>query len=170
MRRDVNALGNAPDPIRKAVGLPLGTEGEFYVNDANESILDHNQQSVTQPGLWCQWEPTDDGCGIQWDEGEKFYCYVEWLEYIVENFLKPWGYKLNGLVEWDGEGHGDVGVIRVVDNVVTEHERKFKEDFVTKESDNMKHTHFFHAEIMTKENKTNDKFDCKKIDRSNYIK
>lgn len=57
--------------------------------------------------------------GIAWNGHEKFYDYVEWLEYLVENFLKPWGYKLNGTVTWQGEDSGDFGKIIVKENVVS---------------------------------------------------
>ena len=32
-------------------------------------------KTTTYPGIWCQWVPTDDGKGIEWDGGEKFYNY-----------------------------------------------------------------------------------------------
>ena len=74
---------------------------------------------TTQPSLWCQWIPTEDNMGIEWDGGEKFYCYDEWLTYIIDNFLKPWGITLSGEVEYQGEDNDDRGKIIVVDNVVT---------------------------------------------------
>jgi hypothetical protein len=43
---------------------------------------------------------------------------LEWLQYIVENFLELWGYTLNGAVEWEGEESGDTGRIVVLDNVI----------------------------------------------------
>ena len=51
--------------------------------------------------------------------GEKFYDYVGWIEYLIANFLKPWGYVLNGEVEWHGEDGDDRGMIVVKDNVVS---------------------------------------------------
>lgn len=116
---------------RMARKLPkkYGVEGEFYVDgggmcgqDHEPSIIDYNHPPSTQPGLWCQWVPTDDGMGIEWDGGEKFYNYVEWLQYIVSNFLEPKGYILNGSVEWQGEDRGDVGIIEVRDNIITAHD------------------------------------------------
>ena len=53
-----------------------------------------------------------------WDGSEKFNKYVEWLEYLIEHFLGPWGYRLNGKVTWAGEDESDVGTIVIVDNVV----------------------------------------------------
>lgn len=111
--RDVTKL--PPDPVREAVGLPVGVEGEFFVGgdgaygqDNDESVLDYNTAPAEQPGLWCQWTPSKDGTAIVWDEGEKFYCYVEWLEYLIVNMLIPWGHVINGNVTYQGESAGIV--------------------------------------------------------------
>jgi hypothetical protein len=110
------------------LGLPIGHKGEFYCGegfagqDKDDSIVDYNTPPSSQPGLWCQWVPNIDGTKIEWDKGTKFYHYTEWLKYLISNFLTPWGYKVNGMVEWRGESMGDIGVIEVVDNVVTVHE------------------------------------------------
>jgi hypothetical protein len=126
MKRNPKELQFINDPIRERVGLPFGVEGEYFVGgggfagqDHDDSILEYNSPPSTQPGLWCQWIPTDDLRGIQWDENEKFYDYVEWLQYIVKNFLIPWGYTLNGEVEWSGEEREDIGKIVVVNNDIT---------------------------------------------------
>ena len=68
---------------------------------------------------WCKWVPTEDGCAIEWNGAEKFYDYVEWLEYLIEHFLGPWGYLLNGTVSWQGEDGDDRGRLHVTDNTVT---------------------------------------------------
>jgi hypothetical protein len=95
-----------------------GVEGEFYVDGEGDygqtkdaSVIDYNTPPSTQPGLWLQWIPSDDGETIQWDGGEKFYNYVEWLEYLIEMILSPRGYVLNGEVEWQGEETDDRGKI-----------------------------------------------------------
>jgi hypothetical protein len=126
MKRDSEKAAKLPDPEREAVGLPVSHEGAYFVGgygymgqDGDGSVLDHNAPPVGQPGLWCQWVPTEDGDGIEWDEGEKFCSYVEWLEYLIEHFLKPWGYVLNGEVSWRGEDFYDVGTITVEDNEVS---------------------------------------------------
>lgn len=59
------------------------------------------------------------GGTVEWDGGEKFYDYVDWLWYIIEHFLKPWGYTVNGEVRWCGEDDEDRGTIVVVDNEVS---------------------------------------------------
>jgi len=112
--------------MKRKVDSKYGVEGEFYVDgkgfmgqDKDDTIIDYNEHPITQPSLWCQWRPTDDMKHIEWDGNEKFYCYTEWLEYIIENFLKPNGYKLNGTVEYQGEDRDDMGRIIVMDNKVT---------------------------------------------------
>lgn len=77
------------------------------------------QDGLCQPGLWCQWTINEDGTCLEWDGGEKFYNYVEWLEYLIQHFFDKWGVKLNGEITWEGEDSGDMGKIVVVDNVVT---------------------------------------------------
>ncbi|HEX4794683.1 MAG TPA: hypothetical protein VH370_12860 [Humisphaera sp.] len=69
-----------------------------------------------RPCVYCQWRPTQDGTAIEWDGNEKFYGWLEWLDYITNRLLKPWGYTLNGEVRWLGEEFDDVGVIYVKDN------------------------------------------------------
>lgn len=126
MKRNNDVLAAVSDPLRMAVNLPLGTEGEYFVNgkgfagqDHDESILDHNTPPGKQPGLWCQWVPNRNGTIFRWNGTEKFYNYIEWLRYLIENFIKPWGYVLNGKVKWQGEHPGDFGTISVADNIVT---------------------------------------------------
>ena len=104
----------------------LGFEGEYFVGGigfmgqgGDDSVLNHNAPAFTQPGLWCQWIITDDGECLEWDGGEKFYYYEEWLEYLIENFFAPLGYVLNGDVSFQGEDYDDFGVIVVTDNVVS---------------------------------------------------
>lgn len=126
MKRDASVLAGFEDPIREAVGLPIGDEGSYFVGgdgfrgqDRDASIIDYNSPPSDQPGLWCQWVIGEGGGVIEWDEGEKFYDYVEWLEYLISHFLKPWGYTVNGEVQWWGEDDEDRGTIIVVDNEVS---------------------------------------------------
>jgi len=113
----------------KRTGLDpkYGVDGEFFVDgpgfmgqDNDTSIVDSNSPPSTQPGLWLQWIPSEDGKHIEWDGGEKFYCYTEWVEYLIEKILKPRGYTLNGTVHWNGEERSDTGRITITDNLVQE--------------------------------------------------
>lgn len=118
MKRDVSIL--------KSMGYKgdYGVDGEFFVYGAgdfgqgyDESIIDFNRPPKTQPGLWCQWIPTEDRAHIEWDGGEKFYNYKEWLKYIIDNILKPRGYLLSGEVTYQGEDFGDFGEIVLKNNI-----------------------------------------------------
>ena len=95
----------------------VGGQG-FMGQDHDPSIVDHNQPPVGQPGLWCQWTPNEDGSAIEWDGNEKFDDPTEWIADLIEHFIVRWGYVVNGEVEWDDEG--EFGLIRVVNNVVSE--------------------------------------------------
>lgn len=128
MDRDEAMLSLYSDDTREAAGLPIGPGGSYFTGDGRKqllieveedsSILDQNAPPKSQPGLWCQWTPGHDGSSIEWDGGEKFYHYIEWLKYIIDNFLVRWGYVLNGSVNWRGEDPSDKGEIIVENNKV----------------------------------------------------
>ena len=125
MKRDAAKTEKRDDPVRLAVGLPVGEEGAYFVGeggfagqDNGSDVLNHNVSPEGQPGLWCKWVPNEAGTAIEWSGAEKFYDYVEWIAYLIEHFLEPWGYKVNGVVEWDGEESDDKGRIHVKDNMV----------------------------------------------------
>jgi len=69
---------------------------------------------------YCQWIPTADGTGLEWDKNEKFYFGTDWLVYLIDRFIKPWGYTLNGESPWYIDDFQAAGILRVTDNVVSE--------------------------------------------------
>lgn len=105
MKRDVLLLEQLHDPVRKDVGLPLGSEGAYYL--AGERFTEHEDPTVTafndspceQPGLWCHWEPTWNGESFIWRDGDKHYDHSTWIKYLIEHFFNPWDYKLSGKIE-----------------------------------------------------------------------
>jgi hypothetical protein len=124
-------LFNETRRMKRNVEDVFGVEGEFYVfgsgsygqgHDTN--IIDFNNEPSTQPSLWLQWTPTEDRLSLEWDSGEKFYSYTEWLVYLIYKVLAPNGYVLNGIVQWQGEENGDVGEIVVENNRVYTQEWK----------------------------------------------
>lgn len=94
---------------------PLPAEVVAKIN----AFADDRHDDNIFPGNYCQWVAREDGSEIAWDEGEKFYNYVEWMEYVIDNFIKPSGCVGNGVIQWEGKEQGDVGQIKIVDNVVT---------------------------------------------------
>ena len=70
------------------------------------------------PDFWCQWVPTADGKGIEWDGGEKFYSAAEWMQLVIDRFIAPRGIIANGTINAVGEASGDLWRLRVEDNRV----------------------------------------------------
>lgn len=115
--------------MKRKLDEKYGTDGEFFVDEEpydqferyklshdDKTIVDYNVQPSTQPGLWCQWKL--NGRWLEWDQGEKFYNYIEWLQYLINNFFGPHGYILSGTVSWNGESSEDIGKMDVKDNVI----------------------------------------------------
>jgi hypothetical protein len=135
MMRDPKVTERSPDPLRLAVGLPVGVDGGYFVGPEGDNgqgsmwnfdrtpedrggIIDSNGPPTGQPGLWCKWEPNGDGTAIVWSGAEKFYDYVEWAQYLLDHFLTPWGYKLSGRVNWQGEDGSDTGYMVIYNGKV----------------------------------------------------
>lgn len=106
--------------INKTLSLP---DYRWLVNFSEERHEGEEATKQKMPGIWCDWVPTEDGEYLQWNESEKFYNYVEWLQWLVVNFFQPKGYTLNGQIEWEGEDNEDIGTIIVKDNMVSTQEK-----------------------------------------------
>jgi hypothetical protein len=117
-------------------------KGPYFVDGTEEfgqgkdpDIRNYNSPPNGQPGLWCQWVPTEDGTAIVWNDQEKFYESVAWMEYLIEHFLKPGAlaaaqlpflqanHILNGTITAQGEELDDRWLLVVKDNVVTKTEQ-----------------------------------------------
>jgi hypothetical protein len=86
-----------------------------------KALLDiHDNPDLASPGCpdsYLRWVPTDDLMGIVWDEGEKFYHYVEWMCWICDH-LTNLGITANGSLVWQGEETGDTGTLTVTNSQV----------------------------------------------------
>lgn len=128
MRRDVAKLqaefeGKHGNPFTPE--NPYGPEGAYFASEDNttnynhSSILDHNSPPREQPGIWCQWIVKN--MQLCWNGSEEFDNYVEWLQYLLDHFFVPWGVKLNGAVQWEGDYSSDRGVISMRNNRIHVH-------------------------------------------------
>lgn len=70
------------------------------------------------PSLYCPWTPSENGLFIEFDGLEKPSGEIFWIREICK-ILAAKGYILNGEVEWNGQESGDMGKIKVVNNVVS---------------------------------------------------
>ena len=84
---------------------------------------------------WCNFEPSEDGRLLTWNGAEKTKEGAQWIEYIIDHFLKPNEYLVadactyfkdftfnhvcNGELTAQGEDPDDRWKIVVEDNVVT---------------------------------------------------
>lgn len=127
--RDVRKLERVADPVRAAVGLPLGTWGNYCVlgemamqktPSLYESIIHANIPPLDQPSSWCNWIPIDCGREIRLCNLDCSGKPVEWLQYILKHFLTPWGYELNGQLSWQDESSREKSVIKVSNNRIVQ--------------------------------------------------
>jgi hypothetical protein len=120
---------------------PYFVGGTGFHGQGNDDDIENFNGSGEQPGLWCQWVPSQDGTLIEWDQGEKFYSSAEWMKYLIDNFLKPgavasqnlaasieqdprfehftFDHVVNGEIEAQGEDHEDKWKLIVQDNKVS---------------------------------------------------
>ncbi len=88
--------------------LMLGTHVDLWRADGGPGIIPPPTwpDSISSPFPFhhcCQWVPTMENDGIEWDEGEKFYDYVEWLQWLQDNVFNNWGLQLEGELWYLGE-------------------------------------------------------------------
>jgi hypothetical protein len=112
-------------------------KGPYFVggtlNGNDEDVIDANKPPKGQPGLYCQWVPTEEGGAIEWDGNEKFYEAEQWMKYIIDHFLclEPLarlvdeenfnflvGHQCDGEIEAEGEDADDKWLLVVRDNEV----------------------------------------------------
>jgi hypothetical protein len=126
MLRDATVAAAFPDPVREAVGLPIGVDGAYFVGGAtmkpplrmfDESVLNFNKTPADQCSFMCNWAPNADGTALCY-RGVNVCDIALWLRYLIRHFLAPWGYVLSGRVTWQGELSDDKGTITVTDNHV----------------------------------------------------
>lgn len=103
---------------------------ELLLNFAEE-----RHEGAEFPSIWCEWVPVEEfgrsvnalgqvcwtktlGAAIGWNGVEKFYSSAEWMKYIIDKFLAPKGYRLNGTIEAQGEDPIDRWRLLVQDNKV----------------------------------------------------
>lgn len=127
---------------------PYFVDGAGFAGQGSDAdVLDHNAPGEGQPGLWCKWEPTEDGTAIEWNYAEKFYDGEEWMAYLIDHFLAPdaaashapaevaayftdftFDHILNGEIEAQGDEPEDHWLLIVKDNVVSSVELPEAED------------------------------------------
>lgn len=97
-------------------------------------FADDDHSGEPMPGNYCQWIPDSEGRFLEWDGGEKFYNSVEWMRYLIDNFIRA-NHVVNGEIEAQGEERDDRWFLIVMDNVVsTENARMVRESELKEKS------------------------------------
>jgi len=113
------------------MGYTTYFQGNFTVNIPDtipeETIQDYyrafvrNQKKLDPNLSYCQWEliiDTNNKYDLCWDQGEKFYDYVEWLQlFLKDPFFSQ--FETSGLVYFSGEEVLDTGAIKIENKTVT---------------------------------------------------
>lgn len=93
---------------------PADAETTLFMHD----VFDLRPVPAGAPDTYCQWVITKDRLHIQWDGVEKFYAYVEWLQWLVDHKFTPASLTLSGTVKYSGEDIEDCGTISIQDGRV----------------------------------------------------
>jgi hypothetical protein len=113
---------------------PLNAAEVAYLRRFSVARHDGGEPGMPPRSYYCQWVPTEDGAGLEWDQVEKFYDSVEWMAYLIDHLLRPgavaslagdpqfagftFDHVLNGVIDADGEARNDRWRLVVNDNVV----------------------------------------------------
>jgi hypothetical protein len=108
---------------------PALTEGDAAVVRAGTNLEDTEETRVLFAAIAASPEPdlphhaglltiSEDREFILPDQDESRHGFRLWLKLVVEHYLAPRGYVLNGEVTWEGEDRDDSGTIFVKDNQV----------------------------------------------------
>jgi len=107
------------------MGYTTTFKGRFKIKNCTFELMEQINHFSSErhddpmyPGIWCQWVVkiyAGKPC-LEWDGTEKFTDYVEWLQYVIDNFIRP--ARLDGRVTYQGERYNDSGVIVVKNNII----------------------------------------------------
>lgn len=105
------------------MGYTTKFEGEFIITpypteefiEKVNSFSSKRHDEKQYPGIWCQWIINSNG-KLSWNGGEKFYHYIEWLQYLIDEYFEVQGYELSGKVNYRGERLEDIGMIYIKGN------------------------------------------------------
>ncbi len=121
MCRDPELALKMSDPLREAVGLPIGSQAAYFVGgtgyrgqDIDSSVTDHDEGPHAQPSIFCGWEPSEDGTELVYEkESGDSSDVLDWLQYIILKFLARWEYSVSGRGLIQGENIEDRDVFEV---------------------------------------------------------
>ncbi|MBB2891682.1 hypothetical protein [Flexivirga oryzae] len=86
------------------------------------------------PYPYLDWQPCTQGCCLGWERREKSRMAEEWLQYLIDHFLRPgaharldgrpefepftFDHVVNGIIAGERDDTGELFLIRCEDNVI----------------------------------------------------
>lgn len=90
-------------------------EAKYLMDRYDDNALFEKESGIKG---YLQWVPSCSLDAIVWDQNEKFYNYIESMEWVCR-----WLYSIdvcaNGSLFWRGENGEDIGTIKVQRNIVS---------------------------------------------------
>ncbi|HEY5002714.1 MAG TPA: hypothetical protein VII61_06150, partial [Ktedonobacteraceae bacterium] len=80
-----------------------------------------NKPPQGQPDLWCRWRLDPDSTTLRYTATRNLFLCSAWLQYLLDHFLLPWGYQLDGEIFWQGDDAADRGSIIVKASIIEHH-------------------------------------------------
>lgn len=100
------------DPLREAVGLPLGEDAAFYVGHYSNGLKGRhpfiNKHITISPGPGdqphcgnCPWQLSPDSSKLVPDKKKLAAMPLKWLGWLVSNILTTWKINVTGVASYD---------------------------------------------------------------------
>lgn len=114
-------------------------EGPYFIRGVDRyTLAPRSKPAEGKPGLYCGFAPDEDGRVLESNEDGKTYGAIEWVQYLIDHFLKPgaiastsgdpqfadfqFNHVLHGELKAQGDDPDDMWLLKVVENRVTKHE------------------------------------------------
>lgn len=111
------------DPFRDAIGLPPGKYGEFVIGTKKfDSSVSSKRPYKHHPSEFVPFAVNLDSefkMTLNMVGSPRPSVLAKWTSYLLEKFIGPWGYNMNGYISWDDDV--TTGYVHVLNNVL-EHE------------------------------------------------
>lgn len=98
-----------------------GEDGCFYIgNDLKTDLVSvSNDEVLDGLSYWCDFTVKPDGTKILWTQAGKTRCGLEWVTFMINHLIAPFGHVCNGKFECQGDNFDDKWEICVENNEVT---------------------------------------------------
>lgn len=97
-----------------------GPDGCYYIG--KDESLGTGEEELDGLSLWCDFTVSQDGSEIMWNQSSRTIKALEWISFLINHFIAPFGHVCNGTIECCGDNFDDKWEICVENNEVTRNE------------------------------------------------